>query len=186
MSHNQNPQQPKQSSRNKSEIDRFHDCCPLKLKRFPEEICELGLQRARWTKDHTGYLAFEEKQAPGCVWGIPTEDKHSYCFFKFMADSEGKQFDENEIANLLGLSKDQIKKIIETATIKLKNTEIVKELKDLHDSGGLFTEESSQNEEDIYFPDSFNAEAVSAQGQVEDTAEIMESTKKEPKSKKPK
>lgn len=160
---------PQADSSNRSNVNRFQDCCPLKKKTFPTEICEHGLTRARWSADHSGYLAFEEKNAPGCPFGMLTEDRHSYCFFKFMADLD-RPLTEEEISRMLCLSKDQIKRIVETASIKLKSTDIMKELKELHESGHLF-EETSDISDDIYFPDQFNPDSVQADGVVEDTVE---------------
>lgn len=157
------------SSRN---VSRFHECCPLKLVSMPTGICENGLTRARWMADNFGYLAFEEKQqAPGCPFGILTEDKHSYCFFKLMADADGKAIEEADMVRMLALSKEQIRKIVETASAKLKGTELVKELHALHKDGGLF-QDNEEFDNDIYFPDGFSADSVVSDGIVEDSVEI--------------
>lgn len=102
-----------------------------------------------------GYLAFEEKQARGCPFGMLTDDKYGYCFFKMMADIE-RPMTEDEISKLLCLSKDQVKKIVETASLKLKDKEEIADLKKLFDSGSLF--EEVEVEEDIYFPDHYSTE----------------------------
>jgi len=162
--------------KNKVEVDRFKDCCPRKLEKLPDAICPFGLQRARWTRDNAGYLPFQEKIASGCTWGILTEDKHSYCFFKLMALTDGQAFSEQEMALLLGLSKEQIKKIQETAIKKLIKEPLIIELKALHKEGGLFDDVPDISDQDIYFSDGFSADGVSKDGEVEDSASVLAET----------
>lgn len=159
------------SSQNKKEkVSRFHESCPLKLKSFPEGICEHGLVRARWMSDHSGYLAFEEKQARGCPFGLLTEDKHSYCFFKLMADVE-EPFSEEEICRMLCLTKDQVRKIIDTVAAKLKNKEEIKTLAQDHKENSL--SELDFMEEDIYFPDNFSLDMGGGESSLEEKPETV-------------
>lgn len=159
-----------QSKDSNKEVSRFHECCPLKLKSFPKGICQMGLSRARWTADNPGYLAFEEKRAAGCPFGMLTEDKHSYCFFKKMADIE-QPLSEEEIMKLLCLTKDQVRKIIDSSFHKLRGQGLIQELHQLHKDGGLFTEHGVEEDSDIYFPDHFSADSVQADGMVEDLSD---------------
>lgn len=157
-----NEEKPSSSQNN---LSRFRDSCPLQKKELPEGICELGLTRARWTADHVGYLPFEEKNAPGCPFGMLTGDKHSYCFFKFMEDLD-RPLTEEEISKLLCLTRDQVRKIIDSAAHKIKASAEVKEMENLHSTGHLFND--LDIDEDIYYPDQFNADSVQSDGVVED------------------
>jgi hypothetical protein len=154
------------SQSDSKKLSRFQSCCPLRRKTFPEGVCEHGLVRARWMADNIGYLAFEEKQARGCPFGMLTEDKHSYCFFKLMSEIEEPMTDE-EISKLLCLSKDQIKRVVDSAFYKLKANESIHTLQELFEDGDLFEEQPL--EDDIYFPDEFSAESVQSDGVIEES-----------------
>lgn len=155
-----------------SEVARFKEACPKNFEQMPLGICKFGLERARWTADNPNYLAYEEKyEARGCPFGLLTEDKYGYCLFKLMANID-RPLTEEEMMRMLSLNKDQINRITSTAIFKLKEHPIINELEQLHKEGGLFKDNEIE-QEDIYFPDEFQAEAVSADGTVEDISESL-------------
>lgn len=160
-------QNPKQAG-----LSTFAGSCPMKNKEFPDKVCPQGLLRAQWMSDNAHYLAYEERtEAPGCPWGLLTEDKHSYCFFKFIEAQDGQSASANEIAKSLCLTKYQVIKIEETAICKIKDNPLIPQLRELHRQGGLFTEDVALDLE-IYFHDDFNYEKVAEDGCIEDSADL--------------
>lgn len=154
--------------------ERFRRSCPRQLNSPPDAICKQGLERAQWTRDNVGYLSFEEKTAPGCPWGILSDDADCYCFFKLMQNKDGQVFTEEEIAYRLGLSKQQIAQSMERAIQKLKDTEAIKDIAELHRQGGLFTG-YEEVDNSIYFPDGLGADEA---GPTEDTPDAEPTRKR--------
>jgi hypothetical protein len=70
----------------------------------------------------------EEALLPGCPWAISCGTA-CYCFFKYMEDVlPEKSLSDIEIAGLLNVSIDVVKKLEKSAINKLKQDEIIQEL----------------------------------------------------------
>jgi hypothetical protein len=153
---------PKTGCSNKS---RFQEVCIRNLKNFPSSPCEEGVSRVAWEQDNFGYSAKLEKTAPGCPFGILTEDKHSFCMFKFLAmTNEGLTY--KEISKRIGLNTKQIEAIEKTALQKLKALSPVTELQNIHKEENLFN--GNEDHSDLYFDYSdFNAETLMDLGDEE-------------------
>lgn len=179
MQHSKNKPDKKkkaESSSSQSNVARFKEACPKNFAELPVGVCKFGLERARWTADNPNYLAYEEKhEARGCPFGLLTEDKYGYCLFKLMANVD-RALTEDEMVRMLMLSKEQINKITSTAFYKLKDNPLIAELQKLHADGGLFKD--NEVEDDIYFHEEFQAEAVSAEGTIEDLTDSLKNSGK--------
>lgn len=152
---------------------KFHEACIRNLESLPEGVCQEGLKRVQWDQVNIGYSAKAEKEAPGCPFGVLTEDKHSYCTFKLMAMSnEGMSY--REIAKRIGLTVEQVERIEKLALVKLKGIGVISELHALHKQGDIFNDpnNSSQDDDDLYFDyDDFSAENLLELGSEEYTKE---------------
>lgn len=122
--------------------------CPLQINPVEDltEICPLGLKRAQWLAGNPSSSATEEKVAPGCTFGMLTEDCFGYCFFKFIHNRE-QALTEEEIARRLGLNVPQVKKILERALRKINGTAWAEEVEELYRDGDLdsYTEDDESN-----------------------------------------
>jgi hypothetical protein len=131
-------------------------------------ICSEGLKRVQWEQSNIGYTAKDEKSAPGCPFGVLTEDKHSYCTFKLMSMSnEGMSY--REIAKRTGLTVEQVERIERMALAKLRNSGVIVELHAAHKHADLFNDPNSEvHDDDLYFDyEDFNAESLMELGSEE-------------------
>jgi hypothetical protein len=158
----------KSSSKNK----RFHEACARKLLSLPVGICKEGFKRVQWDQANIGYSVEDELNAPGCPFGVLTEDKHSYCMFKLIAmTDEGLSY--REIAKRLGLTVEQVEKTEKLALLKLKEATVLAELqstrhqeKSFGTSGSLTVSDDADG--DLYFDYSdFNVESLMELGSEE-------------------
>lgn len=136
----------------KQQKTHFQKSCKLGLK-YPEDLqgfCPYGLERARWYMDNQSSSAAEELSAPGCGFAVLSEDEDGYCFFKMSINKEGRFFTEEEIAKRLGLNVAQVKTILARAMLKIKNSPLFEELKELRRIGELY--DVPIEEDDIYYP----------------------------------
>ena len=156
-------------AKSSSKKTRFQEACPRKLNCYPTAICPEGLKRVQWEQANLGYTAKEERTAPGCPFGVLTEDKHSYCTFKLMAMSnEGMSY--REIAKRTGLTMEQVERVEKMALLKLKNSGVIAELFSVHKHSNIFNDPnaSSTEDDDLYFDyEDFNAESLTELGSEE-------------------
>lgn len=117
--------------------------CPRQLPAHPETWCPLAVQRLKALR-HAGRELTEEEEAalPGCPWSI-NHQMANYCFFSFMEkfSHEEKSPSEMEMAHFLNLPVDCIKKTEKKALVKLRNTDAIKEVKEMYDDGEAIVEE---------------------------------------------
>lgn len=116
-------------------------------------FCSLGLERARWYKDHPNSSAAEELRASGCPFGVLSEDQDCYCFFKMITNKADRCFSDDEIARRLGISVAQVRDIGNRAILKIRGTEYFRIMKDLRESGDLYIDSWSEEDMNIYYPD---------------------------------
>jgi hypothetical protein len=116
--------------------------CPRQLKTMPESWCPLAVMRLKAIRNAGRELTEEEEALlPGCPFSVDHQLAH-YCFFKYLSDfTSDRQISDIELAALLNVSVETIKKIEKSALNKMKNHKILSELKgngpiveDLNDS----------------------------------------------------
>jgi hypothetical protein len=123
--------------------------CPRKLKNMPEKWCELAVLRLKAIRN-TGKELSEEEEAllPGCPWAIDHQLAH-YCFFQFLTEfSQEKNVSDVELASLLNVSIDTIKRIEKNALVKMREHQTFSSLKDA--GGGAVVPESTPEDYRIY------------------------------------
>jgi len=113
-------------------------------------ICPQGFKRAQWLAGNPSSNAVEEKTAPGCPFGMLTEDSYGYCFFKFIHDSE-TTYTEEEISRRLCLNLPQVKKILTRSISKISKTEWSREVEELYQAGELFPENKDYEHDNLYY-----------------------------------
>lgn len=104
--------------------------CPRLLEQMPESWCPLAVLRLKAIRNAGRELTEEEEALlPGCPWAIDHQLAH-YCFFKYLTEfTSEKQVSDIELAALLNVSVDTVKKIEKTALSKMRNHETLSELK---------------------------------------------------------
>lgn len=131
--------------------ERFTNRCPRKLKELPETWCPLAVKRLKWLRSLGREPTQEEEEtAIGCSWA--TQDQMScYCWFVYEAKflSESPKTDA-EIAALLNLSVETVKKTAEGALQKLQSASFVVEIKRDSDGERVIEERLGVDDETIY------------------------------------
>lgn len=112
--------------------------CPRQLENMPDSWCALAVLRLKAIRNAGRELTEEEEsKLPGCQWSVDHQ-LAGYCFFKYLATyTSDKQLSDIEIAALLNVSVETVKKIEKTALSKMKNSE---ELSGVKDSGPVVEE----------------------------------------------
>jgi hypothetical protein len=115
------------SSAPKSKMDKR---CPRRLEEMPDSWCPLAVMRLKAIRNAGRELTEEEEALlPGCPWAVDHQLAH-YCFFEYLANyTSDKQVSDIELAALLNVSVDTIKKIEKGALTKMRNHNSFSELK---------------------------------------------------------
>jgi len=113
-----------------SDLDkRFKQKCPRKLEDLPREWCPLAVLRLKQIKNIKEEITEEvENKMPGCPFYISSQ-LSNYCFFVYESNNLDHSMSDLEIANLLGISIDAVKKAEQSAINKLKDNDSLVELK---------------------------------------------------------
>ncbi len=124
--------------------------CPRQLKSFPKTFCEMGVIRLKLLRNSTKELSEkEEAKLPGCPWAINNQAS-CYCFFKYVANTPSdKTISDIELAHLLNVSVDSVKKTEKEALSKLRASSSMEELKGLMDGDSVVTDHDSDSEYSI-------------------------------------
>lgn len=122
--------------------------CPRQLECLPNKWCELAVLRLRSLRNAGKELTeAEEQQLVGCNYAIDNQNAH-YCFFKYLADHKGdRNISDIELASMLNVSIETIKKIEKTALSKMRAH---KSLSILKEDGGQVVEDSDELDYKIY------------------------------------
>lgn len=134
-------------SKKKPPID---DRCPLKTN--PEQWCPLAVMRLKAIRTAGRELTEEEEsKLPGCPWAI-NHQLANYCFFKYIQEfGEGSQSSETEIAALLQVAPDTVKKLEKSALAKMREHKEFKEIKEgLDDGESVLSERLTDEDSSIY------------------------------------
>ncbi len=124
--------------------------CPRQLKSFPKTFCEMAVIRLKLLRNSTKELTEEEEtKLPGCAWAINNQAS-CYCFFKYVANTPSdKNISDIELAHLLNISVESIKKTEKEAIQKLKASASMEELKGLMDGDSVVSDHDSDSEYSI-------------------------------------
>lgn len=104
--------------------------CPRRLEDMPDSWCPLAVMRLKAIRNAGRELTEEEEALlPGCPWAVDHQLAH-YCFFEYLAKfTSDKQVSDIELAALLNVSVDTIKKIEKTALQKMRDHQSFSDLK---------------------------------------------------------
>lgn len=104
--------------------------CPRQLEEMPDTWCPLAVLRLKAIRNAGRELTEEEESMlPGCPWAIDHQLAH-YCFFKYLSDfTQDKNVSDIELAALLNVSVETIKKIEKSALEKMRNHSSLKDIK---------------------------------------------------------
>lgn len=104
--------------------------CPRRLDEMPDSWCPLAVMRLKAIRNAGRELTEEEEALlPGCPWAVDHQLAH-YCFFHYLANfTSDKQVSDIELAALLNVSVDTIKKIEKTALAKMREHSSFSQLK---------------------------------------------------------
>lgn len=104
--------------------------CPRRLEEMPDSWCPLAVLRLKAIRNAGRELSEEEESLlPGCPWAIDHQLAH-YCFFQYLTEyTSEKQVSDIELAALLNVSVETIKKIEKTALQKMRDHQSFSDLK---------------------------------------------------------
>lgn len=95
--------------------------CPRHLEAMPDSWCPLAVLRLKAIRQAGRELTeSEEAVLPGCPWAIDHQLAH-YCFFEYLLKyTSEKSISDLELAALLNVSVDTVKKIEKGALTKMR------------------------------------------------------------------
>jgi hypothetical protein len=104
--------------------------CPRKLKELPCDYCPLAVLRLKALRNSSDELSEEEEnKLPGCCWAV-NHQMSNYCFFNYTKDYLDVIPSDKEIAHMNSVSVNTVKQIEEKALDKIKNMDIIKDIRD--------------------------------------------------------
>lgn len=104
--------------------------CPRHLEGMPDSWCPLAVLRLKAIRNAGRELSEEEEsKLPGCPWSVDHQLSH-YCFFKYLSEyTQDKPVSDIELAALLNVSVDTVKKIEKNALIKMRESSTFSSMK---------------------------------------------------------
>ena len=104
--------------------------CPRQLDGMLDSWCPLSVLRLKAIRNAGRELSEEEEALlPGCPWSIDHQLAH-YCFFQYLAQfTSEKSISDIELAALLNVSVDVIKKIERNGLTKMRDHKSFSDLK---------------------------------------------------------
>lgn len=125
--------------------------CPRSLKNQPGSWCPLGVLRLKAIRNAGRELTEEEEaKLPGCPWAV-NHQLANYCYFQYTEEYAEGNLSDIEIAGLLCISVDTVKKTEKAALIKLKEYAGFKEIQKSMDKGeSIIDEKISQEDLAVY------------------------------------
>lgn len=107
--------------------------CPRKLDDLPCEYCPLAVLRLKQLRNSEKELTeVEERALSGCDWAV-NHQMSNYCFFSYIKEYLNNSSSDKEIAHMNNVSVETVKDIIKDAIIKIKEFELIKDLKNADD-----------------------------------------------------
>ena len=103
--------------------------CPRKLNKFPDSWCMQAALRLKAIRNANRELTEEEERSlPGCNWAISCRVSN-YCFFQYVDQIlPERPLADVEIAGLLNISIEEVRKLEKSASNKLKQNSVLAEL----------------------------------------------------------
>ena len=100
----------------KTPASKMDERCPRRLEEMPNSWCPLAVMRLKAIRNAGRELTEEEEALlPGCPWAVDHQLAH-YCLFEYLAKfTSEKSVSDIELAALLNVSVDTVKKIEKTA-----------------------------------------------------------------------
>lgn len=122
--------------------------CPRQLNEMPDSWCPLAVMRLKAIRNAGRELSEEEEALlPGCPWAVDHQLAH-YCFFQYLTTfTTEKSVSDIELAALLNVSVDTVKKIEKSALTKMREH---KSFSDLKSNGEPVVSESEPQDYKIY------------------------------------
>lgn len=122
--------------------------CPRRLEEMPDSWCPLAVMRLKAIRNAGRELTEDEEALlPGCPWAVDHQLAH-YCFFEYLSKfTTEKSISDIELASLLNVSVDTIKKIEKTALTKMRDH---KSFSDLKSGGEPVVSDSESTDYKIY------------------------------------
>ena len=118
--------------------------CPRRLEEQPTSYCPLAVLRLKALRNAGRELTKdEENKLPGCPWAV-NHQMANYCFFNYMSqfiDTDSLP-SETEVAHLMNISQESVKKIQKSALEKIRNIREFKELKEAYKDEAIVTDMS--------------------------------------------
>lgn len=122
--------------------------CPRHLEVMPDSWCPLAVLRLKAIRNAGRELSEDEEALlPGCPWAVDHQLAH-YCFFEYLIKyTSEKSVSDIELAALLNVSVDTIKKIEKGALTKMREH---RSFSDLKSGGEPVVPESDPQDYKIY------------------------------------
>lgn len=104
--------------------------CPRRLETLPDSWCPLAVMRLKAIRNAGRELTEEEEALlPGCPWAVDHQLAH-YCFFDYLTKfTSEKSVSDIELAALLNVSVETVKKIEKQALTKMREHKSFSDLK---------------------------------------------------------
>lgn len=118
--------------------------CPRRIDNMPDNWCPLAVLRLKAIRNAGRELNEEEEaKLPGCPWAVDHQLAH-YCFFKYLSEfASDKSVSDIELAALLNVSVDTVKKIEKAALTKMREHKSFSSLK--KDGEAIVTERNEDH-----------------------------------------
>ena len=122
--------------------------CPRRLEEMPDNWCPLAVLRLKAIRNAGRELTEEEEALlPGCPWAIDHQLAH-YCFFQYLTIyTTEKSVSDIELAALLNVSVETVKKIEKTALTRMREH---KSFSDLKSNGEPVVSDTSSVDYKVY------------------------------------
>lgn len=106
--------------------------CPRQLTTHPESPCYLAVLRLKQLRAAGAELSeADEMKLSGCPWATNSQTAN-YCFFMYCDKIADGKLSDVEIASMLNISTDTVRKTEREALSKMRQTDIVKEVKEIY------------------------------------------------------
>lgn len=121
--------------------------CPLKLECQPTSWCPLAVLRLKALRNAGGELTEEEEdKLPGCQWAV-NHQMANYCFFNYITQflDDDSPPSDTEIAHLMNISVETVKKIQKTALEKIRDHEEFRNIRDMYGGEAIMVDGSEDD-----------------------------------------
>jgi hypothetical protein len=131
--------------------ERFKSRCPRKLDKPTNEWCPLAVLRLKTLRASKKELTeAEEAVLPGCPWAID-DQLSGYCWFSYEANHMPETPSSDvDIAAMLHVSTDTVKKTAERAINKLQACQAIKEIRESYKDEPVVESSFSLDDETVY------------------------------------